>query len=126
MKKSDAKNWAFPIGFYFKWKLEFISNILWMVVSFGDQIPMSQDIIRLFGFISKIWLEQGLSFANWSKYSRFMVLTFLHQIGPKWFNRFQTTRWWHIMTFDQVNWILLKIHHKITTRKLQQGLGLMA
>ena len=43
------RNWIFPVGRYFKWKLDFVSNILWMIVGYFEYVEFN-DAVHIFHF----------------------------------------------------------------------------
>ena len=38
------RNWTFPVVRYFTWKLEFVSNILWMIVASSNRITYLRPV----------------------------------------------------------------------------------
>ena len=49
----ENKNWTFPVVRYFTWKLEFLSNILSVVVDLGVLAHTTKLVLRFSDFISK-------------------------------------------------------------------------
>ena len=50
-KLVEKRNWTFPVWHYFAWKLEFVSNILWIIVVFSNFLL----VLAIFSFWVKDW-----------------------------------------------------------------------
>ena len=50
-KLVEKRNWTFPVWHYFAWKLEFVSNILWIIVVFSNFLL----VLAIFSFWEKDW-----------------------------------------------------------------------